>query len=99
MKLADIDRVNHLVGELENVKNLIKTAEGSDAANFQLFIEAGGDASLKMSEQGASSTHYRGLDVSASFLESLKKLAITELHDKRGQIIAELAALGVDAND
>ena len=98
MKLADIEKVNHLVHELEDVRRLIVTAEGADTSRFQLLIEAGGDSSLKMSEEGSSTTHYRGIDVTAGFLTKLKKLAITELHEKQQRIVKELSALGVEAD-
>jgi hypothetical protein len=99
MKLADIDRVNHLVGELGEVKGLIALAERSEPAMFQLFIEAPGDASLRMSQQGASTTHSRGVAVTDGFLASLKQLAVAELRALQQRILAELTALGVDTGD
>ncbi len=99
MKLGDIDRVNHLVGELGEVKGLIALAARSEPAVYQLFIEAPGDASLRMSQQGAATTHSRGVAVSDGFLASLKQLAVVELQARQEHILAELAALGVDTGD
>jgi hypothetical protein len=96
MKLTDIDRVNHLVANLAEINGLIGTAEAAESAMFQLMIEAPGDASFKMSAEGASTAHSRGTDVSIGFLGSLKKLAVAELHAKRDGVLKELSALGVD---
>jgi hypothetical protein len=63
---------------------------------YQLLIEAPGDASFKMSAEGASTAHSRGTGVSDSFLSSLKQLAIAELRAKRDTVLKDLAALGVD---
>lgn len=97
MKLTDIDRVNHLVAELADINALIETAEHAENTAFQVFIEAPGDAGLRMSSEGASTTHARGIDVSESFLGKVKQLAIAELQSRRKGILAELTALGVDA--
>ena len=67
MKLTDIDNVNHLIADLGEINSLIATAEGAEPATFQLLIEAPGDASFKMSAEGASRAHSRGTDVSAGF--------------------------------
>ena len=99
MKMADLDNVNHLAGALREVEGLIRMAEAADAEAFQLFIEAPGDASLKMSSEGASTTHSNGIDVSAGFLTRLKDLAIAELRARREATMAELAKLGVDATE
>jgi hypothetical protein len=97
MKLTDIDRVNHLVAELADIKALIETAEHAESSAFQVFIEAPGDAGLRMSSEGASTTHARGIDASESFLGKVKQLAVAELQSRRKGILAELTALGVDA--
>lgn len=97
MKLGDIDKVNHLVAELGAVKGLIAHAERAEAGDCELFIKLPGDASINMSSEGASSTHYMGFNASPEFLTRLKTLAIEEFDAKRRGIIAELAALGVDA--
>ena len=57
MKLADLDKVNHLVRELAEIRSLIRVAEKADLAMFQLFIESTGDSSIKMSKEGASTAH------------------------------------------
>ncbi|MGE0415953.1 MAG: hypothetical protein AB7O80_04030 [Acetobacteraceae bacterium] len=96
MKLQDLDRVNHLVSELADIRNLIITAQRAEPHVFQLFIEAPGDASLRISHEGASTTHSRGMSGSPEFLARLKDLAVNELIAGRDRIVAELTALGVD---
>ena len=96
MKLADIDKVNHLVVALRDMRSLIHTAEKADSSMFQLLIESGGDANLKMSQEGASTSHSGGVAVSESFLKSLRQLGLDELHAKCNAILSELSALGVD---
>lgn len=98
MKLADIDKVNHLIVDLADINGLIGTAETAEPATFQLLIEAPGDASFKMSAEGSSTSHSRGTDVSAGFLASLKKLAIAELRAKRDAVLTGLKGLGVDTS-
>jgi len=99
MKLQDLDRVNHLVSDLADIRNLIAMAERAEPAAFQLFVEAPGDASLRMSREGASTTHSRGISTSDGFLEHLKHLAIAELNTRREMVLAELTSLGVDPSD
>lgn len=96
MKLEDIDKVNHLVAELNAVKELIAHAERAEPVDCELFIKLPGDASINMSNEGASSTHYLGFSASPEFLARLRKLAIDEFDAKRRGILAELAALGVE---
>ena len=96
MKLADIEKVNHLIAALADINALIETAEAAEPAMFQVLIEAPGDASFKMSAEGASTSHSRGTGVTAGFLASLKKLAAAELRAKREVVLKELTALGVD---
>jgi hypothetical protein len=98
MKLADIEKVNHLVAGLEDINGLIRTAEAADPTTFQLLIEAPGDASFKMSAEGASTSHSRGTEVSTDFLTRLKDLAVAELRAKREVVLQELVALGVDTS-
>jgi hypothetical protein len=50
-----------------------------------------------MSSEGAASTHYKGFSASPDFLRRLQLLAVEELNARKQAIIAELAALGVDA--
>ena len=98
MKIQDIDRVNHLVAELTGVKELIGHAEHAEPADYELFIKLPGDASIRLSNEGAASTHYAGFSASPEFLLRLHRLAIEELDAKRLGIIAELATLGVEAD-
>jgi hypothetical protein len=98
MKLADIEKVNHLIADLADINSLIATAETAEPPSFELLIDAPGDASFKMSAEGASTSHSRGTGVSDAFLASLKKLAIGELHARRDVVLKDLAALGVDTS-
>jgi hypothetical protein len=98
MKIQDIDRVNHLVGELKGIKELITHAEHCEPGDYELFIKLPGDASIRLSSEGAASTHYSGFTASAGFLVRLQQLAIEELDAKRRGIVAELATLGVEAD-
>jgi hypothetical protein len=99
MKIQDIDKVNHLVAELNSMKELIGHAERADPADYEAFIKLPGDASIRISSEGAASTHYEGFSASAEFLRKLQGLAIDELDARRRAIIAELAALGVSAGE
>jgi hypothetical protein len=96
MKLKDIDRVNHLVAALADVTSLIEIAERAEADAYQVFVEAPGDASLKMSLEGPSTSHARGVGVSEAFLGRLKQLAVEELRARRNRVQADLHALGVE---
>jgi hypothetical protein len=97
MKIQDIEKVNHLISELAGMKELIAHAEKADPSDCELFIKLPGDASIRMSSEGAASTHYQGYSVSPNFLRKLQRLAVEELDARRRSIIAELAALGVEA--
>jgi hypothetical protein len=99
MKLADIDRVNHLVNELKEMRALIRAAEEAEPSRFELFIESGGESSLRMSAEGASTSHAGGVAVSPAFLDRLRELALAELRGKREGLLTELKALGVDTSD
>ena len=96
MKLRDLDRVNHLVTELADIRTLIAAAQAAEPADFMAFIESPGDNSLRMSREGASTTHARGIAVSEGFLAELKRISVTELEARRDAVVAELTALGVD---
>jgi hypothetical protein len=96
MKLKHLERVNHLVTQLDDIRRLTNMAEQADPAAFQLFIEAPGDSSLRMSQEGASTTHSLGVATSRPFLEELKRLGVAELRSRQGAILEELSALGVD---
>ena len=99
MKLKDIDQVNHLIGELDAVKDLVGIAQNAEPGDLMLFIKGPGDSSIEMSAEGAASTRYRGFSATPDFLARLKQLALEELAARRRAIIAELAALGVEADD
>ena len=99
MKIKDIDKVNHLIGELNNMKELIGHAEHADPVECELFIKLPGDTSIRLSSEGAASTHYQGFSASPEFLRRLHRLGVEELDSRRRSIIAELAALGVEADE
>jgi hypothetical protein len=98
MKIADIDKVNHLIAELNGMGELIGHAEHADPADCELFIKLPGDASIRLSSEGAASTHYQGFSASPEFLRELLRLAVEELNKRRRGIISDLSALGVDAS-
>lgn len=98
MKIENIDRVNHLIAELNGMKELIAHAERADATDFELLIKLAGDASIRMSSEGSETSHDRGFAASPEFLERLKRLAIEELDARRRGIVAELTTLGVEAD-
>ena len=97
MKIQDIDKVNHLIGELNGMRELIIHVQGADPSDYELFIKLPGDASVRMSSEGAASTHYQGYSVSPEFLQKLQQLALEELDARRRGIITDLGALGVEA--
>jgi hypothetical protein len=99
MKIKDVERVNHLIAELEEVRRMTSAAGAAETGDFQLFLEGPGDMSLKMSAEGASSTHFQGFAASAGFLEGLRKLALEELRAREAAIKAELASFGVEADE
>jgi hypothetical protein len=99
MKIQDIDRVNHLIAELKGMKELIGHAQGAEPADFEAYIKLSGDASIRMSSEGAASTHYSGFSASPEFLGRLQRLSIEELDTRRRSIVAELASLGVEADE
>ncbi len=98
MKIQDIDRVNHLIAELSGMTELIAHAKHVDPSDCEVFIKLPGDSSIRMSNEGAASTHYKGFSVSQDFLRKLQSLAVAELDDRRRGIVAELASLGVEAD-
>jgi hypothetical protein len=98
MKIQDIDRVNHLIAELKGMKELIAHAGHAEPADYELFIKLPGDASIRLSSEGAASTHYQGFSASPEFLRNIQRLSVDELDARRRGIIAELAALGVEAD-
>ena len=99
MKIQDIERVNRLIAELNGMKELIGHAERAEPGDYEVFIKLPGDASIRMSSEGAASTHYAGFSASMEFLGRLQRLAIEELNERRRGIIAELAQLGVEADE
>jgi hypothetical protein len=98
MKIKDVERINHLLGELKQLQELIGHAAKAEPGDFELFVELPGDASIKMSAEGGSSTHYEGFSASIPFLEQLKVLALEEVRARQLAIEAELAKLGVEAD-
>jgi hypothetical protein len=98
MKIQDIDKVNHLIGELNGIRELIGHAERAEPSDFEAFIKLPGDTSIRLSSEGAASTHYSGFSASPEYLGRLQRLSIDELDTKRRGIIEELGTLGVDAN-
>src|SRR5579863_2338343 len=64
MKIKDVEQINHLLAELKSIQELISHAERAEPRDFELFVELASDASIKMSEEGASSTHYEGFAAS-----------------------------------
>ena len=97
MKLKDIDRVNHLIAELDAVKELVRLTERAEPADMKLYINRPGDTSIEMSAEGAESTHYRGFSATPAFLARLRQLALEELAARQQAIIGDLAKLGVEA--
>jgi hypothetical protein len=78
MKVSDIDKVNHLIAELNGVKELVTHAERAEPVDFELFIKLPADASIRMSSEGAASAHYSGFVASPEFLASLQRVAIED---------------------
>jgi hypothetical protein len=99
MKIQDIEKVNHLIAELNGMKELIEHARNAEPADFEAFIKLPGDASIRLSVEGAASTHYRGFSASPGFLKRLQHLALEELDERRRALLAELAQLGVEADE
>ena len=83
MKIQDIDKVNHLIGELNSMKALIAHAENADPTECELFIKLPGDLSIRLSSEGAASTHYQGFSASSDFLRRLHRSAVEELEARR----------------
>lgn len=99
MKIKDVERINALLKAREEVMALVARVERAEPADFQLMIERGGDGSIKLSEEGADSTHYQGYAVGGGFLARLKALALEELGAKRAGIEADLAGMGVETEE
>ncbi len=99
MKIKDVAAVNQLIGRLEDVQKMIAAATHAEADDFELFIERPGDGSVRMSAEGASSTHFQGFESSTTFLEGLRQLALREFREREAAIRGELAAMGVEADD
>jgi hypothetical protein len=97
MKIEDIDKVNHLIAELNGMKELIEHARNAEPQDFEAYIKLPGDASIRLSAEGAASAHYSGFSASPAFLTRLQHLALDELDERRRAILADLAQLGVEA--
>lgn len=52
MKMSDIDKVNHLIGELNGMKTLIAHTNDADPADCELLVKLPGDSSIMMSSEG-----------------------------------------------
>jgi hypothetical protein len=98
MKIKDVEQINHLLSELKGTQELIAHSERAEPGNFELFVELPGDASIKMSGEGSSSTHYDGFAASPALLERLKALALEELRTRQRGIEQQLAKLGVEVD-
>ena len=98
MKIKDVEQINHLLGELRNMQELMSHAAKAEPADFELFVELPGDASIKMSAEGGSSTHYEGFSASPGFLAQLKALALEEMRARQRGIEADLTKLGVEVD-
>jgi hypothetical protein len=96
MKIKDVEHINRLLADLTSIQELIGHAEHAEPGDFELFVELPGDASIKMSAEGGSSTHYEGFSTSRTFLDRLKTLALEELRARQRGIEQELAGLGVE---
>lgn len=99
MKIKDVERINALLKAREQVLALIARVERAEPGDFELMIERGGDGSIKLSEEGADSTHYQGYPVTVAFLTRLKALSLEELGATRAGVEAELAAMGVEMEE
>ncbi len=99
MKIKDVERINALLKARGEVLALIARVERAEPADCQMMIERGGDGSIKLSEEGADSTHYQGWPVSVGFLARLKALALEELGARRGEVERDLAAMGVEIEE
>jgi hypothetical protein len=99
MKISDVERINALLKARAEVMELVARVERAEPADFQLMIERGGDGSIKLSEEGADSTHFQGYPVSEGFLARLKVLALEELGARRAGIEVDLKAMGVETEE
>lgn len=98
MKIKDVEHINRLLADLRSIQELIGHAERAEPNDFELFVELPGDASIKMSAEGGSSTHYEGFSTARTFLERLKALALEELRARQRGIEQELVGLGVEVD-
>ena len=98
MKVSDIDKVNHLIAELNGVKELRMPSVPSRwilscSSNYQPTPRSACRAKVLHRLTTADSLHRR------SSLPGLQRVAIEELDARRRAIIAELATLGVEAGE
>ena len=99
MKIKDVERINELLRARAEVRELVARIERAGPGEFDLLIERGGDGSIKLSEEGADTTHYQGYPVSVGFRQKLKVLALEELGARRAGFEKELVALGVETDE
>ena len=99
MKIKDVERINELLKALGAVQDVIARTGRAETDDFELMVERGGDGSIKLSLEGADSTHYQGYAVSEGFLAKLKALALEELAARRAAIAQDLAAMGVEIDE
>jgi len=99
MKIKDVERINDLLKTRAAVVELIARVERAEPGDFELMVERGGDGSIRLSEEGADSTHFQGWPVSVGFLARLKVLALGELQARRSGVERDLAAMGVETEE
>jgi hypothetical protein len=99
MKIKDVERINDLLKTRAAVVELIARVERAEPGDFELMVERGGDGSIRLSEEGADSTHFQGWPVSVGFLARLKVLALEELDARRAAVERDLAAMGVEIEE
>jgi len=99
MKVEDVERINALLKARQEVSELIGRVERAEAGDVALMIERGGDGSIKLSEEGADSTHFQGYSVSLGFLARLKALSLEEMGSRRANVERDLAGMGVEIEE
>lgn len=98
MKIKDVERINDLLKARGVVLELLARVAAAELVDFALMIERGGDGSIKLSQEGADSSHYQGYPVSSGFLARLKALALEELGARRAEVERQLVDMGVETD-